>query len=168
MFLHLLISFCLYWGQFATPPREQAPAFRLQDVAGKAVALQDFRGKVVYLDFWFSGCGPCLAQAPAAQRLNQRFKGKDVVFLYISTDAVVETWRASIVSHKLDGPNTVHLLDPEGRAFRAYRAQGYPTYFLIGRNGELLQRAAPRPSAGRTIIRAIEQALEEKTAPNLK
>ena len=135
------------------------------DSTGKAVALQDFRGKVVYVDFWYSGCRPCLAEAPAADRLKRRFLGKDVVFLYISTETVVEGWRASIVAHGLNGPNSVHLIDPEGwHAARSYRVQGFPTYFLIGRDGSLLQRDASRPSAGRATVRAIEQALEEKKA----
>ena len=165
MYLHLLLSIALFLGPCAStrtaPPKEVAPAFRLLDVAGNAVALQDFRGKVVYVDFWFSACTPCLAEAPAAARLKRRFLGKDVVFLYISTDVVMDTWRAAIVKHQLNGPNSVHLFDPEGRhAVRAYKVRGFPTYFLIGRDGNILQREAPRPSAGRATIQAIEQALQ--------
>ena len=167
----LLFSFILLLGPGSAsrtaPPKEVAPAFRLLDVNGHAVALQDFRGRVVYVDFWFSACRPCLAEGPAAAQLKRRFLGKDVVFLYISIDVVMDAWRATIAKYELDSPNSVHLFDPEGwHAARAYKVQGFPTYFIIGRDGRIWQREAPRPSAGRATVRAIERALQEPTALN--
>lgn len=156
----LLLSHCL---APTTPPRTLAPNFRLQDMRGKAVALQDFRGKVIYLDFWFSQCRPCLAEAPAAERLKKRFKDKEVVFLYISTDVVLDAWREAIAKHALAGPTSVHLCDPEGiHAARAYQVQGFPTYMIISKDGHLLQQDAPRPSAGRATELALEQALQQR------
>jgi thiol-disulfide isomerase/thioredoxin len=154
----LFLSQCLT----SSTPLALAPNFRLQDMAGKAVALQDFRGKVVYVDFWFSQCIPCLAEAPAAQRLKKRFSDKEVVFLYISTDVVLEAWRAAIAKHALAGPSSVHLFDPEGiQAARAYQVEGFPTYMIISRDGHLLQRDAPRPSDGKAAERALKQALQQ-------
>ncbi|MET4105819.1 TlpA disulfide reductase family protein [Hymenobacter sp. UYP22] len=158
LFLFLFLS-----SSFAMSPttRERAPDFRLQDTAGKAVQLQDFRGKVVYLDFWYSGCRPCVAEAPAAERLKKRLSGKDVVFVYISTDVVLEPWRKTIITHQLAGPTSVHLLDPEGiRAARPYHVDGFPTYMIISRQGEFIQRNAPRPSEGNAAERALLQALK--------
>lgn len=124
-----------------------APAFRLQNLAGQPVSLADFRGKVVYLDFWYSGCRPCLAEAPAAARLRRQFRHRAVVFVGISVDTQVELWRRTVAEHALDGPGTVHLLDPEGyRAVRPYGIQGYPTYWIIGRDGRIWYGDAPRPS----------------------
>ena len=64
---------------------QPAPAFTLLDNAGKRVALSDFMGKVVYLDFWDTWCGPCMNEmtnfAPA---LKLQFAGRDVVFLCIA------------------------------------------------------------------------------------
>jgi len=155
----LLLSQCL---TSSTPPIALAPTFRLQDMLGKAVALQDFRGKVVYVDFWFSQCIPCLAEAPAAQRLKKRFNNKEVVFLYISTDVVREAWREAIVKHGLGGPSSVHLFDPEGiHAARAYQVEGFPTYMIISRDGHLLQRDAPRPSDSKATEQALERALQQ-------
>ena len=140
-----------------------APAFRLSNADGKAVTLQDFRGKVVYIDFWYSSCRPCLAEAPARQELKKKFLGRDVVFLYISIDQGTALWRRTIARFALDGPNSAHLQDPEGwLAARPFQVPSYPSYWIIGRNGRIRRGEAPRPSAGPATVLALEQALAEK------
>ncbi|NML63926.1 TlpA family protein disulfide reductase [Hymenobacter sp. RP-2-7] len=137
-----------------------APAFRLINTSGQAVALSDLRGKVMYLDFWFAGCKPCLAEAPAAAKLKQQFAGQEVVFAYISTETNVDDWKRSIEQHGLAGPTSVHLLDPEGRyATRAYHIDGFPTYVLLDRRSRVWSGNAPRPSDGLPAVKMIAQAL---------
>jgi thiol-disulfide isomerase/thioredoxin len=140
-----------------------APAFQLHDTDGRPVTLAEFRGKVVYLDFWYSSCQPCLAEAPAARALKQKFRGQDVVFLYISIDPGAALWRRTIAKFALDGPNSVHVRDPEGwKAARPFQVPSYPSYWIIGRNGRIRRGDAPRPSAGPETVLALEQALAEK------
>jgi len=143
-------------------PGNLAPAFRLTDAGGKAVSLKEMRGKVVYIDFWYSSCKPCLAEAPAAQELKKKFLGQDVVFLYISIDQGSALWHRTIAKYALDSPNSVHLQDPEGwLAARPFHVGGYPSYWIIGRDGRIRRGDAPRPSAGATTVAALEQALAE-------
>jgi peroxiredoxin len=140
-----------------------APAFRLMDTTGKAVALSDFRGKVVYLDFWFTGCHPCMAEMPALGQLRAQFRGRDVVFVGISIETYVEGWKQTVAAHALGGPGSVQLLDPQGKyATRAYRVQGFPTYMVLGRDGRVLDSNAPRPSDNARVARELEQALAAK------
>ena len=140
-----------------------APSFRLMNTSGQAVALSDLRGKVVYLDFWFSGCKPCLAEAPAAAKLKQQFAGQEVVFAYISIETNVEDWKRSIEEHGLAGRTSVHLLDPDGRyATRAYHVDGFPTYVILDRQGRVWSGSAPRPSDGKQTVKALSQALAAK------
>jgi peroxiredoxin len=140
-----------------------APEFSLRDASGKTVALQDFRGKVVYLDFWYSACKPCLAEAPAAVPLKKRFLGREVVFLYISVDQNPETWRRTLKKYPLTGANSVHLLDAKGdKAAKAFQVGSFPNYWIIGRNGRIWQNSAPRPSSGSEVVAALEKALAEK------
>ncbi|RZK40433.1 MAG: TlpA family protein disulfide reductase, partial [Hymenobacter sp.] len=87
---------------------QPGPDFRLMDTSGRAVALRDLRGKVVYLDFWYSGCRPCLAEAPAAAKLKQQFAGQEVVFVYISIETNVDGWRQAIEKNSLAGPASIH------------------------------------------------------------
>jgi thiol-disulfide isomerase/thioredoxin len=126
------------------------------------VTLSSFRGKVVYLDFWYSHCVPCLAEAPAAALLKKQFLGRDVVFLYISIDENAALWQRTMAKHRLASPNSVHLLDQEGwLAARPFHVGSYPSYWIIGRDGRIRQGDAPRPSAGATVVAALEQALAE-------
>ncbi|MBF9221047.1 TlpA family protein disulfide reductase [Hymenobacter sp. BT662] len=140
-----------------------APAFVAQDAAGKPVTLADFRGKVVYVDFWASWCGPCLAEMPASTVLKKQFEGKDVVFLYLSVDADVAAWKKALAKHPLASPNSVHARVPghdfDGPVQAAYLINAIPRYYLIGRDGRILDGHAGRPSAGEATVAALNAAL---------
>ena len=144
-------------------PGQPAPDFTLRDEAGQLVSLHDFRGQVVYLDFWASWCGPCIAEAPATARLRQQFAGRDVIFLAVSIDQQPDAWRKALDRFKLRGPNARHLIDPqhfEAGSLKAYEVRGVPTYWLIGREGQIIQGNAPRPSDEATVTAALENALK--------
>jgi thiol-disulfide isomerase/thioredoxin len=143
---------------------QPAPAFSLPDMAGQLVALRELRGKVVYLDFWASWCSPCLAEMPASNALRQRFAGRDVVFVYISIDRQPAAWRQAVAARQLAGPTSVHLrADQEfaSAVAQAYEVQSIPSYWLIGRDGRLIQKDAPRPSEGARTVAALEAALQQ-------
>jgi thiol-disulfide isomerase/thioredoxin len=147
--------------QSALQVGQPAPGFTLLDENGKKVSLSDFRGKVVYLDFWASWCGPCLAEAPAAVEMKKKFAGRDVVFLYISIDANSDAWRKALTTHPLTGLSSVHLLD-DGPVARTYQTESaIPSYWLIGRDGRIKAAPAPRPSDSTTLVAALEQALAQ-------
>jgi thiol-disulfide isomerase/thioredoxin len=140
---------------------QPAPDFIVRDATGKEVRLSDFRGKVVYLDFWASWCGPCLLEMPASARLREKFAGKDVVFLYVSVDTKEEAWKAALAKPGLTGANAHHgwAQGFETPAAKAYSVESVPAYFIIDRQGRLQKGPAPRPSAGQATIDALNIAL---------
>ena len=151
------------WANMPLQAGNAAPDFRLIDADGKPVALRDFRGKVVYLDFWYSHCAPCLAEAPAGTVLKKQFLNRDVVFLYVSIDGDSGLWKRTLAKHSLTSSNSVHLLDKEGwLAARPFHVGGYPSYWIIGRDGRIRNGDAPRPSAGAKTVAALEEALAAK------
>src|SRR5688500_5534879 len=66
---------------------EEAPNFILKDSEGFNVTLDQFRGKVVLLNFWATWCGPCKVEMPAMERLYRSFSRVEFEILAVSTDA---------------------------------------------------------------------------------
>jgi len=127
-------------------PGNPAPVFELTDLNDETVSLEDFRGKVVYLDFWASWCGPCMREVPYAKELKSRFKDEeDLVFVYISLDDDLEAWRNTIEAQKMEG---VHLKTGgwDHDVPKSYNVKGVPSYFIIDRNGNIFDNRAKRPS----------------------
>lgn len=143
-------------------PGSPAPDFTLNDLNGKKVSLSNFRGKVVYLDIWASWCKPCIAEIPAAKKLKEQFEGKDVVFLNVSIDTNESSWRKVISEKNIEG---IHLISSDGGIgwesliARLYNIYAVPTYYLIGKNGNIIDNRPPRPSQSDKIEQALHKAL---------
>lgn len=138
-----------------------APDFTVRDAAGKEVRLSDFRGKVVYLDFWASWCAPCLKEMPASAALREKYAKQDVVFLYVSVDTKEPAWKGALAKPLLNGPNARHgwAQGFETPAPKAYSVESIPAYFIIDRKGQMRGSAAPVPSAGQATLDALDEAL---------
>jgi peroxiredoxin len=139
-----------------------APAFTLLDNTGKKVSLADLRGKVVYLDFWGVWCGPCMKEMTEfSHDLKKKFEGRDVVFVYISVNDPEAKWQRTLIEKQFLSANSLHLRQPkDGQVTNDYQISSYPTYYLIGRDGRIIDMQAPRPSDGSKTVAAIEAALK--------
>jgi thiol-disulfide isomerase/thioredoxin len=143
---------------------QPAPNFTLTDASGKKITLSQLRGKVVYLDFWATWCGPCLAEMPASQELRRKFAGRDVVFLYVSLDAQAADWHKYLATKVVPSVNAVHLHDGgafNGPAPKAFNVQSIPSYWIIGRDGRIWANNPPRPSTSPAIDNVLEEALKQ-------
>lgn len=132
------------------PLKDQSPTpdFTLPDPAGKKLSLKDFRGKLVFLNFWASWCLPCREEMPAMERLYQEFKDKGFLILAVNVKDNRKDALTFIKELKLTYPV---VFDPNGEAGLLYGAWGLPTTYLIGPKGEGLARAwgpAPWDSPG--------------------
>lgn len=122
------------------------PSFRLKNVQGEWVNIEDFRGKVVYIDFWGSWCQACIISMPHAELLKQKFKTKDVIFLYIDFFDTREQWLNAIKKYKIDGLHLKAEKTEEEYFKKVFNInQGFPRYALIDKNGKLVTISAPRP-----------------------
>lgn len=118
-------------------PGNPAPNFTLANQKGEKVSLKDFRGKVIFLDFWASWCIPCIQNQSKAQALRERYKD-NVVFLNVSLDQHEASWKNMIEMFGRDG---VHLQAKEGynaSVSKLFHINSVPSYWVIGRDGRLV------------------------------
>jgi peroxiredoxin/outer membrane lipoprotein-sorting protein len=136
-----------------------APDFTLQDTSGNAVNLTELRGKVVIVDFWASWCPPCRAQMPELEKMHRELADQGLVTLGLD---VGEDPQHVAQFAKQQGYTFTLLLGAEPDITEKYFVDGYPTTFLIDRQG----RIAFRTMGGETpdkLRAAVETALA--TAP---
>ncbi|WP_054511046.1 TlpA disulfide reductase family protein [Chryseobacterium sp. ERMR1:04] len=121
--------------------------FSLKDVSGKVVKLSDFKGKVVFIDFWFTGCLSCSAfYTKQLYKMEQYYKGNpNFVFLSISSDKDLNGWKKSINGGLYTSKHTLNLYT-NGEGFthpilNEYGVFTYPAQVLIDRKGKIEQRA---------------------------
>lgn len=140
-------------------PGSPAPGFVLKNEAGQDVSLSDFRGRMVYIDFWGVGCGPCIwdikNRVPA---LHSKYKDKALVFINICVDSDEKAWKNSLRELNLDGVNLLAEGWTHNLVCKAYHIVGIPHYCLIGKDGRIINAGAPTPSdAG--LFRLIDKHL---------
>ncbi|MDP5102139.1 MAG: TlpA family protein disulfide reductase [Nonlabens sp.] len=105
------------------------------------------KGKVIYVDVWASWCGPCKQMMPASAALKERYKDKDVVFIYVSIDTNIDAWKQSAMSFNL--PNEESFLArnyPKASFFQNNNVSNIPRYFLYDKTGRMIDDNAMRPA----------------------
>lgn len=112
-----------------------APDFTLRDLRGNTVRLQDFRGKVVFLNFWATWCPPCRLEMPTMEELHKEFSDRGLVVLAVNFRESQDDVRSFVKQH---GLTFTTLLDEQEMAFGLYRAWSLPTTYLINKNGEVV------------------------------
>jgi thiol-disulfide isomerase/thioredoxin len=112
-----------------------APAWKLKDVDGNVVTSDQFKGKVVVIDFWATWCPPCKAEIPGYVRLQKKYAADGLVFVGVSVDEdgppVVKKFM------KEYGINYTIVMASEAMVGAFSPIEGYPTTFIIDRDGNI-------------------------------
>jgi peroxiredoxin len=121
---------------------QPAPPFRLPDTDGREVALDQFRGRVVLINFWFSTCLPCREETPDLIALYRLHKDRGLVVLGVNTDRLMmpdagaEPMRRFLKTYEIPYP----VLLADHATYRAYgNSPVQPISFLIDRQGKVAQ-----------------------------
>lgn len=120
------------------PIGEEAPQFSEKTPEGKDLALKDFRGKVVLIDFWASWCGPCRKENPNVVRLYNKYKDKGFDILGVSLDKNKERWLAAIEKDQLTWSHVSDLKGWNCAVAKQYGVRGIPFTVLVDKEGKIL------------------------------
>lgn len=136
------------------------PDFTLPTIAGENVSLNNYRGKIVVIDFWQTWCPPCIEELPRLRSLHVKYgpQGLAVVGISGKSDADSEKdLRELIAQHRIDYPS---LLDQGGRVAAQYGISGYPHVFVLDRTGKLIyEKAGYNPGDELELETQIQRAL---------
>ena len=119
----------------ATDVGQAAPAFTLPAAKGDPVALDKLRGKVVYVDFWASWCGPCRRSFPWMNEMQQKYGGKGFTIVGVNVDKKRSDADKFLVQNPADF--TV-VFDEAGTTPAAYAVKGMPSSYLIDGKGNVV------------------------------
>ena len=138
----------------------RAPLFCLEDLNGKKCELRQYAGKVVFLNFCATLCGPCKEEMPSMEELHKQFKGKEFVFLTISVDyAGIKLVKDFIEKHRYTFPV---LIDPNFETLDLFKVKGIPTTFLIDKNRFIIGKAIGSKDWKRSEVVSIVNLLLKK------
>jgi thiol-disulfide isomerase/thioredoxin len=125
-----------------------SPDFNYENHKGGKTKLSDFKGKYVYIDNWATWCGPCRAEIPHLQKMEEKFHGKNIEFVSISIDEMKnhDKWKKFVDDKKLGGVQLMADKDWRSDFVMAYGINSIPRFILIGPDGNVIDADAKRPS----------------------
>lgn len=134
---------------------ETAPALAAFDLQGESASLERWRGKAVYLNFWSSSCGGCLAEMDTLQALSQRWADKLVV-VGVNTDPESVDIAPLLAKHGISYPV---LRDQLKMTQERYQVIGTPTSVLIDSHGTVLDlhQGLRKPEELQTVFSQLVQ-----------
>jgi thiol-disulfide isomerase/thioredoxin len=116
------------WKGGATPP------LALNDINGKPLKLEDYRGKVVMVQFWATYCPPCLKEMPSMMRLQSKLAGKPFVILAVNMGETEKEVKDFFTKVNAD---FITLMDNDGKAISAWKVFVAPSTFLVDPKGNI-------------------------------
>jgi thiol-disulfide isomerase/thioredoxin len=141
-------------GVLPIPPDTEPLEITLNDLFGRPVSLSEFRGKIVFINFWTTWCLACVIEMPSMEKLHQKFKDKDFVMVAINLQESASKIKQFYKEYKL---TFTTLLDSTGDVGAGLGIRSIPTTFILDKNGRIIGKAlGPREWEGKKSIALFE------------
>lgn len=130
-------------------PGVEASDFDMQTVDGRTLRFREVigQGKVTYIDFWATWCGPCCAEIPYVEKLVEKYKNNpDIEFISISLDNDVHKWHKKLDQDKPAWPQYVIPDNFNSTFAKEYNITAIPRFMMFDKEGKIININAPRPS----------------------
>lgn len=138
-------------------PGQPLPDFTATDLNGNPISLQDYRGKVVLLDFWAVWCGPCIAEMPNLKRVYNQYKDKGFDIIGISLDTDEKRLRDYLKENDIAWRQVFSGRGWQSPVSQQFGIRAIPAPWLIDRDGTLITKQA----RGRALEKLVAGALKE-------
>ena len=146
----------------ATSPLE----IQLNDLFGNTMRLSDFRGKIVFLNFWATWCPTCVVEMPSMEKLHKQFKDQD--FAMIAVNLKESQTQVKSFFEKLQLSFTA-LLDSSGEVAAGLAVNALPTTYFLDKEGRIIGLAlGPREWDNQESIALFEFLINRSAAPAAK
>jgi len=122
-------------GVLELPQNTDPFEIRLQDINGNLVSLSDFRGRIVFLNFWTTWCPTCRVEMPSMEKLHQKFKDQDFAMVTVNIQESAAQVEKFYKNFKL---TFTALLDTTGEVAIGFRIRSIPTTFIVDKSGRII------------------------------
>lgn len=130
-----------------------------KDITGKEVRFEDFRGKVLLIDFWATWCEPCMEEMPNVRQIYQNYKRSDFDIIGVSLDNDDPAKLLEFLSReKILWRQVCDQKGWDSEILKRWRINGVPETFLIGRDGRIKEIGL----VGEELVKAIERELTKE------
>lgn len=121
--------------------------------------LRKHKGKLIYIDFWATWCASCINEMQFSDNLSSYIKTNELSLVYLGVLCSKESLKIAIVKNKLVGDHYL-LTNEQYRSLQAqFGIKGIPRYILIGKDGEIIDANAPKPSETKRLTQLINASL---------
>jgi thiol-disulfide isomerase/thioredoxin len=134
----------------------------LMDLNGRPVSLSEFRGKIVFLNFWTTWCFDCRIEMPVMEKLHQKFKNNDFAMVTINLQEPVSQVKQFFKDY---GLTFSALLDSDGEVGAHFRITAIPTTFILDKQGIIIGKiTGPRNWDGKKAFALFEHLTNRSVA----
>ena len=149
-------------GVLPIPPDTDPLEIKLEDPTGRPISIAEFRGKIVFINFWTTWCLSCVIEMPSMEKLHQKFKDKDFVMVAINLQESASRVKQFYKEYKL---TFTTLLDTTGDVGAGLGIRSIPTTFILDKNGRIIGKAlGPREWEGKKSIALFEYLTDSYVA----